>query len=169
MCNILLPYVKHALNVRYKIYVKRMDWAPYVLCMFFYHTLYMRFEKHAFHAWCEKHALYISLKSLMLTYYNPCIKIVFFSKRTFNACSSKCMFYKTPVLRTFLDIRKTCVNEHTFKVAYNSGMFDNSHLLIMQYFFWTICENFLKDCLIPKRKWLNLSGLALQILKLFGI
>ena len=22
------------------------------------------------------------------------------------------------------------------KVAYNSGMFDNSHLLIMQYFFW---------------------------------
>ena len=57
----------------------------------------------------------------------------------------------------------------SFKVAYNSGMFDNSHLLIMLYFFGTICENFLKDLLIQKRKWLNLSDLALQILKLFGI
>ena len=25
MCNVLLPYVKHALNVRYKTYVKGMD------------------------------------------------------------------------------------------------------------------------------------------------
>ena len=30
MCNIRLPYVKHALYVRYKTYVKRMDRAPYV-------------------------------------------------------------------------------------------------------------------------------------------
>ena len=30
MCNVRLPYVKHALNVRYKTYVKRMDRAPYV-------------------------------------------------------------------------------------------------------------------------------------------
>ena len=37
----------------------------------------MRFEKHAFNAWVEKPAFYHPLKSLMLTYYNPCIKIVF--------------------------------------------------------------------------------------------
>ena len=30
-CNVRLPlYVKHALNVRYKMYVKRMDRAPYI-------------------------------------------------------------------------------------------------------------------------------------------
>ena len=29
-CNVRLPYVKHALNVRYKTYIKRMDRAPYV-------------------------------------------------------------------------------------------------------------------------------------------
>ena len=34
-------------------------------------------EKHAFNAWYEKHAFYNPLKSLMLTYYNRCIKIVF--------------------------------------------------------------------------------------------
>ena len=28
--NVRLPYVKHALNVRYKTYVKRIDRAPYV-------------------------------------------------------------------------------------------------------------------------------------------
>ena len=28
--KVRLPYVKHALNVRYKTYVKRMDRAPYV-------------------------------------------------------------------------------------------------------------------------------------------
>ena len=43
----------------------------------FYHMLYLRFEKHALNAWYEKHAFYQSLKSLMLTFYNPCIKIVF--------------------------------------------------------------------------------------------
>ena len=43
----------------------------------FYHTLYMRFEKHAFNAWVEKLSFYNPLKSLMLTYYNPCIKLVF--------------------------------------------------------------------------------------------
>ena len=30
MCNVRLPYIKHALYVRYKTYVKRMDRAPYV-------------------------------------------------------------------------------------------------------------------------------------------
>ena len=57
----------------------------------------------------------------------------------------------------------------TVKVAYNSGMFANSHLLIMQYFFGTICVNFLNEWLIPKTKWLNMSGLSLQMFKLFGI
>ena len=28
--NVRLPYVKHALNVHYKTFVKRMDRAPYV-------------------------------------------------------------------------------------------------------------------------------------------
>ena len=37
----------------------------------------MRFEKHVFNAWYEKHAFYHPLESLMLTYYIPCIKIVF--------------------------------------------------------------------------------------------
>ena len=49
----------------------------HTLNVFFYHTLYMRFEKHAFNAWAEKHAFYHPLKSVMLTYYNPSIKIVF--------------------------------------------------------------------------------------------
>ena len=52
----------------------------------FYHTLYIHFEKHAFNAWYEEHAFYHPLKSLMLTYYNPYIKIVSletYIKRTF--------------------------------------------------------------------------------------
>ena len=64
-----------------------MDQAPYVEHNYvFYHTLHMRFEKHAFNAWYEEHAFYHPLKSLMITYYNPCIKIVFletYFKRTF--------------------------------------------------------------------------------------
>ena len=67
----------------------------------------MHFEKHAFNAWVEKPAFYHPLKSLMLTHYNPCIKIVFL-ENTFNARSVKRMFYKMPVLGTLLDIRKTC-------------------------------------------------------------
>ena len=43
----------------------------------FNHTLYMRFENHVFNAWYEKHVFYHPLESLMLTYYNPCIKKVF--------------------------------------------------------------------------------------------
>ena len=38
---------------------------------------HMRFVKHALNTWVEKPAFYHPLKSLMLTYYNPCIKIVF--------------------------------------------------------------------------------------------
>ena len=30
-CNVRLPYVKHALTVRYKMYIKRIDGAPYIL------------------------------------------------------------------------------------------------------------------------------------------
>ena len=50
----------------------------------------------------------------MLTYYNP-----FFSKRTFNTRSGKRMFYKMPVLRTLLDVRKKCVNERTLNMRYS--------------------------------------------------
>ena len=45
--------------------------------VYFFHKLNMRFEKHTFNAWVEKHAFYHPLKRLMLTYYNPCIEIVF--------------------------------------------------------------------------------------------
>ena len=41
----------------------------------------------------------------MLTYYNPCVKIVF-PENTFNASSGKRLFYKTPFLRTLLYVRK---------------------------------------------------------------
>ena len=78
----------------------------------------MRFEKHAFNALVEKPAFNHPLKSFMLTYYNPCIKIVFL-ERTFNARSGKRMFYKTPVLRTLLDVRNTCVNERTLNMRYS--------------------------------------------------
>ena len=54
--------------------------------------------------WYEKHAFGHLLKSLMLTYYNRCIKI-FFMKHTFNARPGKRIFYKTPVLRTLFDVR----------------------------------------------------------------
>ena len=54
----------------------------------------------------------------MLTYYNTCIKIVFFfSKRTFNAHSGKRMFNKMSVLSTLIGVRKKCVNERTIKHA----------------------------------------------------
>ena len=69
----------------------------------------MRFEKHAFNAWYEKHAFYNPLKSPMLTYFTHALRY-FFSKRTFNTRSGKRMLYKRPILRTLLDVRKTCVN-----------------------------------------------------------
>ena len=37
----------------------------------------MCFEKHVLNTWYEKHAFYHPLKSLILTYNTPCIKIVF--------------------------------------------------------------------------------------------
>ena len=43
-----------------------MDRAPYIKRMFFYQTLYIRFEKHVFNAWYEKHAFYHPLKSICL-------------------------------------------------------------------------------------------------------
>ena len=83
--------------------------------------MYMRFERHAFNAWVEKPSciFYHPLKSLMLTYYNLFIKIVFFSKRTFNGRSGKRNFDKTLILRTLLDVRKTCVNERTLNMRYS--------------------------------------------------
>ena len=78
----------------------------------------MRFKKHAFNAWVEKPAFYHTLKSLMLTYYNPCIKIVFL-ERTSKARSGKCMFYKMPIIRTLLDVRKTCINARTLNMRYS--------------------------------------------------
>ena len=75
-----------------------------------------------FNAWYEKHAFYHPLKSLMLTYYNPYIKIGFL-KRTFFARSGKRMFNKTHVLRMLLHVRKTCVNERTLNMRYSIYMF----------------------------------------------
>ena len=105
MCNVRLSYVKHALNTRYDTYVKRMNRVPRLTFVFLPYVIHA-FGKYAFKAWYEKHAFNHPLKSLMLTYYSPCIKIVF-SKRTFNAHFGKRMLYKTPVL---LDVRKMCVN-----------------------------------------------------------
>ena len=71
--------VKLTFTVR-KTCVKRMlnAWIEHhTFNVCFYHTLYMRFEKHALNTWYEKYAFYHPLKSLMLTNYNPCIKIVF--------------------------------------------------------------------------------------------
>ena len=56
----------------------------------FYHTLYMRFEKHAFNTGVEKPAFYHPLKSLMLTCYNPCIKIVFLDVRLTHVLVNIC-------------------------------------------------------------------------------
>ena len=82
----------------------------------------MRFEKHTFNAWYEKHAFFHALKSLMLTYYNPYITHAlkwFFSKHTFNARSGKRMFFKTPVLRMLPDVRKMCFGEPTLNMSFS--------------------------------------------------
>ena len=49
----------------------------------------------------------------MLTYYNPCIKIVF------PYSSGIRMFCKTPVLHTLLDVHKTCDNERSINMRYS--------------------------------------------------
>ena len=72
--------VQHTLTVR-KTCVKRtlsiwIEHHTFNVC-FIYRMLCMRFEKHALNAWYEKCAFYHQLKSFMLTYYNPCIKLVF--------------------------------------------------------------------------------------------
>ena len=41
----------------------------------------------------------------------------------FNACSGKRMFYKTPILRTLLHVRKTSVNERTLNMRYSINTF----------------------------------------------
>ena len=60
----------------------------------------------------------IPWKALCLHITTHAIKY-FFSKRTFNACSGKRMFYKTPVLRTLLDVRKTCANDRMLNMRYS--------------------------------------------------
>ena len=91
----------------------------------------------------------------MLTYYNPCIKIDFFSKRTFNARSGKRMFYKTPILRTLVDVRKTCVNERTLNMRYSIftftmrltyvyNAFKKTHALRILHIFLCTCDIFEK-------------------------
>ena len=53
-------------------------------------------------------------KPLQPMHYNS-----FFWKRTFNARSGERMFYKTHVLHTLLDVRKTCINERTLNMRYS--------------------------------------------------
>ena len=87
----------------------------------FYHTIYMRFEKHAFNAWYEKHAFYHPLRSLMLAYYNPCIKIVFSRNVRLmhvlvNVYFTKCVFYVryfTYVKCALMNVRETRVTRFT--------------------------------------------------------
>ena len=50
---------------------------------------------------------------------HPMHKNSLFSKHTLNARSGKRMFYKTPVLRTLLYVRKSCVNERTLNMRYS--------------------------------------------------
>ena len=84
----------------------------------------MCFERRTFNAWNEKHSFYHPSKSLILTHYNPYIKIkLVISKRMFNSRSGKHMFYKTSVFRTLLDLRKTCVNERTLNIHFSIGAF----------------------------------------------
>ena len=63
----------------------------------------------------------ILLKALCLHITTHALKY-FFSKCTFNARSGKRMFNKTPVLRTLLDVRKTCVNERMLNTRYSIYM-----------------------------------------------
>ena len=81
----------------------------------------MRFEKHAFNARVEKPAFYLEKRYAYIL--QPMHLNGFFSTRTLNAHSGKRMFYKTPVLRTLLDVRKTCVNERTLNMRYSIYMF----------------------------------------------
>ena len=80
-CNVCLPCVKHALNVQQMYVIERTlnAWIEHHTFNVYFLPLplYMRFEKHAFNAWYEKHAFYHPLDSIMLTYYNPSIKTVF--------------------------------------------------------------------------------------------
>ena len=60
----------------------------------------------------------IPWKTVCLHITTHAIKL-FFSKRTFNARSSKHMFYKTPILCMLLNVRKTCVNERSWNMSYS--------------------------------------------------
>ena len=71
----------------------------------------------------EKHGLRnlhftIPWKALCLHITTHALK-KFSSKRMFNARSGKRMFYKTPVLRILLNVRKTCVNERPLNMRYS--------------------------------------------------
>ena len=110
-CNVHLPYVKHTLNVLYELYVKRMYRAPcFNVC--FYNTLYMRFEKHAFNAWYEKHAFYHPLKSLSLHITTHALNWLFsrnvcLTHILVNVCFTKRTFYvrySTYVKRALMNV-----------------------------------------------------------------
>ena len=60
----------------------------------------------------------INWKALCLQIATNALKL-FFSKRTFNARSGKCMFYKTPVLCMLLNVRKPCIKERTLNMRYS--------------------------------------------------
>ena len=62
--------------------------------------------------------LTIPLKALCLHITTNALKS-FFSKHMFNARFGNHMFYKTPVLRTLLHVRKMCVNERTLNMRYS--------------------------------------------------
>ena len=106
MCNIHLPYVKHALNVR-------STHGSSTICLTYVFTIrYTCVSKNMrlTHGIRNMHFT-IHWKALCLhitTLY--CIKIVFletYVKRTFWLTY---FFFKTPVLRTLLHVRQTCVN-----------------------------------------------------------
>ena len=95
--------------------------------MFLPYVIHAFWQKHAFNAWVEKPAFYHPFKSLMLVYYNPCIKIVFSQNVRLmhvlvNVCFTKRPFYArylTYVKRALMNVRKTCVTRLTRLRAWN--------------------------------------------------
>ena len=70
----------------------------------------------------KKQAFYHRLKSFKLIYYSLYIELIF-SKLKLNAHSVKRMSYKTLVLRTLLDVRKTYDNERTLNTRNSMNTF----------------------------------------------
>ena len=85
-----------------------MDQAPYVTHVF-YHSLYMRFEKHAFNTWYEKHEFTMPWKALCLHITTHALKL-FFSRRTFYARSGRMYVLQRELYRL-------CIGFHPFLYA----------------------------------------------------